>query len=164
MLIGFRAQILGLFGVTGSSFDLPPLDVPDVAVILAYFALGYFLYAALYAAIGATVNTEQEAQQLQTPVILLLIVPVACVQMVSNDPRSGAAQILTMVPFSSPVLMPMRYLLGGATWTEVGLSLLLLLASIGVAVAVAARIYRIGILMYGERPSLRELARWIRYS
>jgi ABC-2 type transport system permease protein len=164
VMVALRVEILGLFGITGSSFDLPPLDAMDVLVILAYFALGYFLYAALYAAIGAMVNSEQEAQQLQTPVILLLIVPIACVQMVSNDPRSGAAQLLTMVPFSSPVLMPMRYLLGGATWSEVGLSLLLLVASIAVAVAVAARIYRVGILMYGKRPSLRELARWIRYS
>jgi ABC-2 type transport system permease protein len=164
LLISFRAEILALFGITASSVSMPPLDLVDVLVILGYFALGYFFYAALYAAIGAMVNSDQEAQQVQTPVVLLLIVPVACVQLVANDPRGGAAQLLTMVPFSSPVLMPMRYLLGGATWAELGLSMALLLASIGLVVAVAARIYRVGILMYGKRPSLRELARWIRYS
>lgn len=164
LLISFRAEILSLFGITGASVTLPSLDVVDVLVILAYFALGYFFYAALYAAIGAMVNSDQEAQQVQTPVVLLLIVPVACVQMVANDPRGGAAQLLTLVPFSSPVLMPMRYLLGGATWTEVGLSMALLLACISLVVSLAARIYRVGILMYGKRPSLRELARWIRYS
>jgi len=62
------------------------------------------------------------------------------------------------------VLMPMRYLLGGATWTEVATSLAILLLSIAAVVAVAGRIYRIGVLMYGKRPSLRELGRWIRYS
>lgn len=163
-LIHFRAEVLGLFGLSGSGFALPPLSVVDVAIILAYFALGYFLYAAIYAAIGAMVSSEQEAQQLQMPVVLLLILPVACVQMVSNDPRGGAAQLLTAVPFWSPVLMPMRYLLGGATWTEVATSLAILLLSIAAVVAVAGRIYRIGVLMYGKRPSLRELGRWIRYS
>jgi ABC-2 type transport system permease protein len=109
------------------------------------------------------VNSDQEAQQASTPVVLFLILPVVCVQLVANDPRSGVAQILTQLPFSSPVLMPMRYLLDGATPLEVALSLAILLASMLGVVAVAGRIYRVGILMYGKRPGLRELARWIRH-
>jgi ABC-2 type transport system permease protein len=164
VMVSFRREVLGLFGIEGSSVEMPPLDVADVAVILTYFALGYFFYAALYAAVGAMVNSDQEAQQVQTPVLLLLLMPVVCVQLVGNDPRGGAAQVLTLLPFSSPVLMPMRYLLGGATWTQLAASLAILLASTWLAVAAAGRIYRIGILMYGKRPSLRELARWLRYS
>jgi ABC-2 type transport system permease protein len=165
VLATFSREVLGLFGIAGGgSLEMPALGVVDVAVILAYFSLGYFFYAALYAAIGAMVNTEQEAQQLQSPIVILLIIPVMCVQLVANHPRGGATQFLTQFPFSSPVLMPMRYLLGGASWAEVGLSIAILLISIGLAVALAGRIYRVGILMYGKRPSLRELARWIRYS
>jgi ABC-2 type transport system permease protein len=165
VMVRFRGEILGLFGISGaSSAEIPPLTVVDVLVILTYFALGYFFYAGLYAAIGAMVNSEQEGQQLQTPVVLLLMVPVTCVQIVANDPRGAATQALTMIPFSSPVLMPMRYLLGGASWLEIAVSLALLFLFLVGAVALAGRIYRVGILMYGKRPSLRELARWLRYS
>ena len=142
---------------------VPPLDVADVVVILAYFALGYFFYAAMYAAVGAMVNSDQEAQQLQTPIMLLLVMPALCIQLVANAPRGVVAQTLTQIPFTSAMLMPMRYLLGGATWLEVAVSLAILLVSNALAVAVAGRIYRIGILMYGKRPSLREVARWLRY-
>jgi len=163
LLVSFRAQILGLFGITGSSVTMPPLDAADVVVILAYFALGYFFYAAMYAAVGAMVNSDQEAQQLQTPLMLLLIMPALCIQLVANAPRGGVAQALTQIPFTSPMLMPMRYLLGGATWLEIAVSLAILLVSNAAAVIIAGRIYRVGILLYGKRPSLREVARWLRH-
>jgi ABC-2 type transport system permease protein len=163
LLFRYRGDLLGAFGVAGSDVELPPLGVADVLVILAYFCLGYFLYAALYAAIGAMVNSDQDAQQAQTPVVLLLILPVVCVQLVAGDPRGPIAQVLTLVPFSSPILMPMRYLLSGATPLELALSMAILVASLLGAIWVAGRIYRIGILMYGKRPGLRELGRWIRY-
>lgn len=164
LIIRHREVVLGLFGIEGAgSFSLPALDVVAIVLVLAYFLLGYFFYASLYAAIGAMVNSDQEAQQMQTPVVILLIIPVLCVQIVANDPRGGIAEALTLIPFSSPVLMPMRYLLGGAGPIDVALSLAVLIASIAGAVFVAARIYRVGILMYGKRPSLRELIRWIRY-
>ncbi len=82
----------------------------------------------------------------------------------ANNPRGPIAQVLTLIPFSSPILMPMRYLLSGASPMEIALSMGILLASLLGAVWIAGRIYRIGILMYGKRPSLRELGRWIRYS
>jgi ABC-2 type transport system permease protein len=164
LTLTFRGELLGLFGVHGAGgWSLPPLGLDAVAVILAYFLLGYFFYAALYAAIGAMVSSEQEAQQAQTPVILLLFVPMMCMQLVANDPRGGAAQLLTMLPFSAPILMPMRYLLDGASGAQVAVSLGILAASTWLAAWLAARIYRIGILLYGKRPSLRELGRWIRY-
>jgi ABC-2 type transport system permease protein len=165
LLLRYHVELLGLFGIGGAAaVDIPSISAVAIFVVLAYFVLGYFFYAALYAAIGAMVNSDQEAQQVQTPVVILLIIPVLCVQLIANDPRSPIAAALTLIPFSSPVLMPMRYLLGGASLWDVALSLALLAASIAVAVHVAARIYRVGILMYGKRPSLRELYRWIRYS
>jgi len=163
LLIKFRAQVLGLFGVEGAGeFNIPALEVTDIALILIYFLAGYFFYASLYAAIGAMVNSDQEAQQAQTPVVILLIIPVVCVELVASDPGGGIAHVLTVIPFSSPVLMPMRYLLDGASAADVALSLSVLLLSTAFVVWLAARIYRVGILMYGKRPTLRELARWIR--
>lgn len=163
VLLRYRAQLLGLFGMSGADFDVPPLGVIDIGVVLAYFFLGYFFYASLYAAIGAMVNSDQEAQQAQMPVTFLIVIPVLCMQLVADDPRGTAAEVITQIPFASPMLMPMRYLLGGASTGSLLLSLAILGASIAVAVAGAARIYRVGILMYGKRPTLRELARWLRH-
>ena len=160
----YREQILGIFGVEAGEWDLPALGADAVAVILTYFVLGYFFYASLYAAIGAMVSSEQEAQQAQTPVIFLLVLPMVCMTLVTNDPRGVGAQVLTTLPFSSPILMPMRYLLDGATVAEVAISLGVLALSTWFVAWLAARIYRVGILLYGKRPSLRELGRWIRYS
>jgi ABC-2 type transport system permease protein len=159
----FRGEILGVFGIAAGAWNVPALRAIDVAVVLIYFLGGYFFYAAIYAAVGAMVSSEQEAQQAQTPVAMLLVIPVLCVQLVAGDPRGGAATALTMIPFSSPVLMPMRWLLGGATTGELLGSLAILIASTLIVARLAARIYRVGILMYGKRPSLAELWRWLRY-
>ena len=164
LLLEYHAQLLDLFGVSApDDLGIPDVGALELGIVLAYFFAGYFFYAALYAAIGAMVNSDQEAQQAQMPVVILLIVPVMCAQLVISDPRGAAAEVLTLIPFSSPILMPMRYLLGGATVGDVALSLALLLASLAGAVFLAARVYRIGILMYGKRPSLREVARWLTY-
>lgn len=159
----YRNELLGLFGVAGAGgISLPPLTLDQVGVVLSCFIMGFFLYASLYAAVGAMVSTEQEAQQAQMPVMMLIIVAVACVQLVANDPRSGVAVALTTIPFFSPMLMPMRYLLGGATGVDFALSMAVLIVTTGLIVVAAGRIYRVGILMYGKRPSARELLRWMR--
>jgi ABC-2 type transport system permease protein len=162
LTLEYRMEIVGALGASGAGIVLPALSVAQVAVIVTYFVLGYFFYAALYAAIGAMVNSDQEAQQAQTPVVLFLIVPLTCLNVIAGDPRGSTAEILTQIPFFSPVLMPMRYLLGGAGPAQVAISLAILAASTVVVALAAARIYRIGILMYGKRPSLRELGRWLR--
>jgi ABC-2 type transport system permease protein len=160
----YRNEILGAFGVdTTSGPTLPPLELLEISVVLCYFVIGFFFYAAMYAAVGAMVSSEQETQQVQMPVTMLLVIGVLCFQVISNDPRGTPAQVMTMLPFWSPLLMPMRYVLGGASLGEVALSLGILLVSTGLVVRGAAKIYRVGVLMYGKRPSLRELIRWLRY-
>jgi ABC-2 type transport system permease protein len=160
----FRGAILGVFGVeSAADWNVPPLAAVDIAVVLTYFVLGYFFYASIYAAVGAMVSSEQEAQQVQAPIAMLLVIPVVCVQLVSGNPRGTAAEVLTQIPFSSPVLMPMRWLLGGASTTSLLVSMAILIASTLLLARIAARIYRTGILMYGKRPGLRELIRWLRY-
>jgi ABC-2 type transport system permease protein len=82
---------------------------------------------------------------------------------ITGDPRGSTSAIMTLVPFWSPMLMPLRYILGGASPAEVALSLGILVASILVIARAAAKIYRVGILMYGKRPGFGELVRWLRY-
>lgn len=167
LIYSFRGSILGMVGIAGAAgidLGLGSVGGDAIFVTLLYFVLGYFFYAALYCAIGAMVNSEQEAQQVQTPVVMLLVIPVLFVQLVAADPRGTLAEVVTLLPFSSPVLMPMRYLMGGASLGEVALSVAILAASVLGVVWLAARIYRVGILMYGKRPSLKELVRWIRHT
>ncbi len=158
--------VLSTFGgdIFGAAMPaLPSVDLGAVLVILAYFVLGYFFFAALYASIGAMVSSEQEAQQAQGPVVILLVIPVACIQLVANDPRGSAAEVLTQIPFTAPFLMPMRYLLDGASLGSLLGSLAILVFSTWLLTRIAARIFRVGILMTGKRPSLRELWHWVRH-
>ena len=97
------------------------------------------------------------------PVTFLLVIGMVAITAVTNDPRGKAASIMTLVPFWSPMLMPLRYFLGGATGGEVAISLAILAVSTVIVSRIAAKIFRVGILMYGKRPRLSELVRWIRY-
>lgn len=164
VLFQFHEPILAAFGVDAPEISIPLPGAADLVVLFAYFCLGYFLYAAMFAAIGAMVTSEQEAGQAQAPVIMMIVVPMIFMSQVAGDPRGSLAQVLTMIPFTSPILMPMRYLLGGASALEVALSLGILAVTLAGVVWAAARIYRVGILMYGKRPSLAELWRWLRYA
>jgi len=161
--LAYRDAILGAFGVSGGGAGLPSLALGELAIVVVYFIVGFFFYASMYAAVGAMVSSEQDTQQVQMPVTMLLVVGVLCLQMVSNDPRGSTATIMTMVPFWSSMLMPMRYVLGGATLGEVAISLTILVGSTVLVARAAAKIYRVGVLMYGKRPGLGELIRWLRY-
>jgi ABC-2 type transport system permease protein len=163
-MLAYRGELLGLFGIKGAGEgSLPPLAAVEVAIVLGYFILGFFFYSAMYAAVGAMVSSEQDSQQVQMPVTMLMVVGVLCLQVVSNAPRGSASTVMSNVPLWSPMLMPMRYVLGGATLGEVAISLAILLISTLLVVRAAGKIYRVGVLMYGKRPGVRELVRWLRY-
>jgi ABC-2 type transport system permease protein len=161
--LAYREQLLGWFGVASGGPGLPTIALGELAIVLVYFVLGFFFYASMYAAVGAMVSSEQDTQQVQLPVTMVLVVGILCVQMVSNDPRGTAAEVMTLVPLWSALLMPMRYMLGGASLGEVLLSMAILAASTVLVARAAAKIYRVGVLMYGKRPGLHELLRWLRY-
>lgn len=163
LTLAYREQILGALGATGGGPALPSMSIAEVVTALAFFVLGYFFYASIYAALGAMVSSEQDTQQVQMPVTLLLVAGIACVTAVSGDPRGITSAVVTTLPFWSALLMPMRVLLGGASAAEVLLSLAILAGSTLLVAAAAARIYRVGVLMYGKRPSPKELLRWLRY-
>ncbi len=151
-------------GVDGAavSVSLPAVSGDLVMVVLVFFLLGYFLYSALYAAIGAMCNTQQEAQQANTPVTLCIGIGMISVFALMNDPSSGMAKVFSFIPLFAPIVMPVRYALSPLPLGEVLASVAAMLAGIGVVVLVAGRIYRVGILSYGKKPSLAELWRWIR--
>lgn len=161
--LAYRDQILGLLGKSGTGAALPTLAATEIVIALLFFVVGYFFYASLYAAVGSMVSSEQDTQQVQMPITMLLLIGFACISMVSGDPRGLTATVVTMLPFWSALLMPMRYLLGGASLAEVAISLAILVASTVLVSRAAAKIYRVGVLMYGKRPGMKELVRWLRY-
>ena len=151
-------------GLDGAStgVTLPTISAGLVAVILTFFLLGYFLYSALYAAVGAMCNTQQEAQQANTPVTMCIAVGMVAVFALMNDPASGLARVFSFIPLFAPMVVPVRYALSPLPVGEVLASVAAMVVGIVVVVAIAARIYRVGILSYGKRPSMKELWRWVR--
>lgn len=162
----FWTQRGALFKMLGMGAP-PPMAFPTVSptvlvALVLFFLLGYTLYASLFAAVGAMVGSQEEANQASQPVIMLLVFSIIFLQPVLLNPTGRLAQVVSWVPFSAPIIMPMRM-----TATEIGVGelaavLLGVLAMCVACVWVAARIYRIGLLMYGKRPGMGELMRWIR--
>jgi ABC-2 type transport system permease protein len=162
--LAYRVEILQALGAgANAATALPSLSAVQFAVIIAYFILGYLFYSTLYAAIGATVSSEQDSQQAQMPVTMFLVIGMVSMTAITGDPRGSTSAIMTLVPMWSPMLMPLRYILGGATPAEVAMSLGILAVTTVLIARAAAKIYRVGILMYGKRPGLGELVRWLRY-
>ncbi len=143
---------------------LPSISPWVIVAFLVFFAGGYLLYSSLFAAIGSAVEQPQEAQGLTLPVMLPIIGSFLCLQFVMRDPNTLGATLLSFVPFFAPVLMPPRLALTDVPLWEVAVSLLSLVLGFIATIWIAARIYRVGILSYGKRPTLRDLWRWLRYA
>ncbi|HET7747236.1 MAG TPA: ABC transporter permease [Vicinamibacteria bacterium] len=156
---------VGAYGSAMSPGARWPEMPPGVAAaFVLYFLLGFFLYGALYAAVGSTVNTQQEAQSLAFPVMMPLILGVVFFPAVLSNPEGPLAVTLSMIPFLAPLLMFLRItVLTPPAWQIAG-SIALLLATIAGLTWAAARVYRVGILMYGKRPTFPEIVRWARLS
>lgn len=130
---------------------------------LVYFIGGYFLYSSIYAAIGAAVDNETDTQQFMFPLILPLMlgIYVGFFSVIEN-PHGVVSTVFSMIPLTSPIVMLMRIPFGVAWW-ELALSITLLVLSIAGTVWIAAKIYRVGILMYGKKPGYKELYKWLKY-
>lgn len=140
-----------------------PMYVLGIFGILLLFLIGGFLlYAAIYAAIGSAVDNIQDASQLQTVAVLPIILGIVFGMMAASDPVSTISVWTSIIPFTSPMVMMSRIPYGIPTW-QIVTSLVVLYASFAVCVWVAAKIYRVGIFMYGKKPSFKELIRWARY-
>jgi len=129
---------------------------------LIYFLLGYFLYTSLFAAVGAVCNSEQEAQNLQTPVVMCLVIPMVATFFFVANPDSTAAVVVSLIPLFTPMVMFMRISVLTPPFWQIALSIVLLLATNYFFFKAVGRIFRIGVLMYGKRPTVPEILRWAR--
>jgi ABC-2 type transport system permease protein len=170
VLCGVLAFTLGLPALVAARPELADPDaiaqaLPGVGLLALFVTLflgGYFLYAALYAALGAMCSTEEEAQQAQFPIIFLLFPPILLLMPIMEDPHAPWAVITSMVPFFSPVLLYARAGAGEIPIWQIGTSLTFLYLGVWGVAWVAGRIYRVGILMQGKRPTVPELWRWVK--
>lgn len=144
------------------SFQNLPLANLIIAFLL-FFIGGYLLYSSLYAAVGAAVDNETDTQQFMLPILMPLILAVYVgVFTVIDDPHGTVSTIFSFVPFTSPVVMLMRIPFGVPIWQQI-VSLIILIGTFTSTVWFAAKIYRVGILMYGKKASYKELFKWLKY-
>ncbi len=151
----------GALGAASSMLKFSPMQFVYFGV---FFVLGYLIYSALFAAVGAMVNSEQEAQQLQTFVMLPLILCMVFITKVITDPNGSIAFWASMFPLTSPLLMYVRIIVQQPPMWQIALSIAIAVVSVYVLLALCSRIYRVGILMYGKRPTLPEIIKWIKYA
>ncbi len=159
---GAGAAAAGGAGALPPGMVLPTLSAGAIVTFVLFFISGYLLYASLFAAIGSAVEQQQEAQSLVLPLMLPIIGSFVAMQFVLASPDSPVSVALSMTPFLSPVLMTARVAVTDVPLWQVALSLALLVATFVGAIWVSARIYRVGILSYGKKPSLADLWRWLR--
>ncbi|HXD36582.1 MAG TPA: ABC transporter permease [Rhodanobacter sp.] len=160
-----RMPLAGMFGMSADaaqSFPIPSMPAGLLVVFLLYFALGFLLYGALYAAVGAVCNTIQETQQYAIFITMFIIVGFFAVFALIKDPTGDLGVTMSYIPFFAPFTMPVRWSLASVPPLELALSLGLMVVALLACVWLAAKIYRTGILMYGKKPTWRELWRWVR--
>ncbi len=133
-----------------------------IALFVIFFLGGYFMHSGLYAAVGAMCSTDEEAQQAQLPVTILLVVPVVFLSQVIADPGGAFPVALSLIPFFTPILMFARAAVGVVPVWQLALSVAGMAAAVVFIAWLAGRIYKVGILMTGKRPTLPELLRWVR--
>lgn len=139
------------------------INIPHlILMFLLYFVGGYLLYASLYAAIAASMSSDEDANQFMMPIMIVLMVAFYSGFGSMNNPNGTMAVWCSIIPFTSPVAMLVRIPAGVPVWQQV-LSLVLLYLSTFAMLWISAKIYRVGILMYGKKPTLKEMARWLFY-
>ncbi|MFZ0979167.1 MAG: ABC transporter permease [Candidatus Acidiferrales bacterium] len=167
--IGSLGLLLTYGAVMGSAMggtSFPSMHIPASIVIwtVFFFFGGYFLYSSMFAAIGAACSSEQDAGQLQWLAMGPLVFTMCVYWVVLTNPSSTSSIVLSEISFLSPVLMPLRISIQAPPVWQMILSVALLFATIFCAIWASAKVYRIGVLMYGKRPTVPELVRWLRYS
>lgn len=144
-----------------SELQLSPLVMVSFAV---FFLLGYLLYSTMYATIGAITTTEQEGQQVQFLIVIPLVLSVFMLTPAIRTPDSAAVVWMSMIPFFAPIVMYARIVVQTPPVWQIALSLAILVGTIAGLTALCARIYRIGVLIYGKRPTLPEIVKWLKYA
>jgi len=156
------AGFLALYAVSAGFGQFISFSASTIVFFVVYYLLGFLFYSSIFAGIGAICNSDQEAQQLQTPVVMALaftiVIPIAVIQ----NPEGLFATVVSLIPFFTPIVMFMRIsVLTPPAW-QIALSIVIMLISIYAAGLISAKVFRIGILMYGKRPQIREVMKWVR--
>jgi ABC-2 type transport system permease protein len=161
--VATRPGVAARLAILPPGVALPRLEPGLLVHFLAFFLLGFALYATVYAAIGAAFSSVQEAQQFAGFAAILLVAPVLLFFSVVNDPDSSLSVAASLVPFFTPLLMLLRIAVKAPPAWQIAAGYAATALCLWLAVRLAARIYRVGILMTGKKPTLPELARWLRY-
>lgn len=166
---GIAFGAFALYGVAVLASKGVPTTIPNIpAIFYVYFALfflvGFFVYSTLYALLGSVVTNAQEGGQAAMPIIMLLVVSFYLFLPVSRSPDSSMSFWLSMIPFFAPISMLVRIVTQTPPFWQIALSLLIGFSTASLLTWIASRIYRIGMLMYGKRPSIPEMIRWVRQS
>jgi len=160
ILISARSGVLSVLG-DDVAFNI---TARQGIFFVIFFFLGYTLYSGMAAALGAMTSSEQELQQMNIFLMLPLIACSGVVFTVVSDPNGTVAKVFSFIPFCTPLIMYVRIAVSQPPWYEIAISIAALVATIAAILWFAARIYRVGILMYGKKPNLPELLRWLKYS
>jgi len=155
---------LSSFAAMGAVAMLASIHIAPVVFLylILFFLLGFMLFSSLFMTVGSVCSTEQDAQQLQGLITLPMIVPLLCLMLLLQNPGSPLAVALSLIPLFAPMIMLARIILVQPPLWQIALSVALILVSVYFTIGFAARVFRVGILMYGKRPSLREMVRWYR--
>jgi ABC-2 type transport system permease protein len=164
---GLSFMALAVYGAGALSARGMPVSLPHMPPIfllyfVLFFLLGYYIYSTIYALVGSMVTTAQEGGQMALPVVFLLVMAFYFVFPVIRSPNSPLAFWVSMFPFFAPITMLVRIVTETPPFWQIALSLGIGFATVALLTWLAARIYRIGMLMYGKRPTIPELWRWLR--
>jgi ABC-2 type transport system permease protein len=144
-----------------SGIELPSIPAQLLVFFVIYFVLGFLLYGTLYAGIGAAFDTEQEAQNFQALVTMFLVVPLVLMMQILNQPDGTLSVVLSLIPFFTPMLMFLRMTLTQVPPIQIAASVVFMIAAILACTWIVAKIYRVGILMHGSKPKMKDLMRWV---
>ncbi len=151
-----------LFGASGGGLSFTGISITLLLLLLVYFLLGFLLYATLYAALGALVKRQDEVQNAVAPLTFLLVIGYLASFFGIYTPGAAWFRVISFIPFWTPTTMLVRVAVGGAVGWEIALTIVLMIVAFFICAWISARIYRFGVLMYGQRPGLRQLVRLVR--
>ncbi|MDQ1353262.1 MAG: transporter permease [Acidobacteriota bacterium] len=161
-------MLLAVYFMRGSLFGIDKSVLqfltPELAIyFVIFFVIGYFMFSIMFSIVGASVNTDQEAQQFAAPLTYLLIIPFIVGVMVTQNPNTPMVVLASLFPLFTPTLMFMRITIAVPAFSQILLSIILSIAFTMFLAWLGAKIFRVGILMYGKKPSVKEIMRWVKY-
>lgn len=162
--VAMNLSLPGIASSLGGADMVPKIPLSLLGYFVLFFVFGYFMYASIYTAVAAPFNSDQEAQQLAMIPVIMIVSSIAVYPAVLNNPSGGIAVFFSLLPFTAPLMMFLRTSLGQVPAWQVILSLALLAGTTVALAWFAGKIYRVGILMYGKKPTVPEILRWVRYN